>query len=156
MIYRKQTIRHDPDAGRYGDCFRTCLACLMDLEPQDVPHFMDLNEYPYEDMGDLWACVDRWLIRYGLVRATFAIPAESVEPVLTMMRNHNPAVPYMLCGQSPRGTDHEVICQGGGIIHDPHPDGGGLVGPASNEYFWVSLLSIAGHHTLSKQSGEAA
>jgi hypothetical protein len=37
-----------------------------------------------------------------------------------------PNEPYIASGKSPRGVDHVVIYQSGKMIHDPHPEGGGV------------------------------
>jgi hypothetical protein len=31
--------RHDPDNGTFGDCHRCCVAAILDLAPEEVPHF---------------------------------------------------------------------------------------------------------------------
>lgn len=136
MKYHKQTILHDPANGKWGDCFRTCLACLLDLDPHEVPHFMHGGDL---DMGEVWASVDEWLSERGLQRAVFAFQAD-VDEVLQTMGHMNPTVAYMLMGESPRGTNHEVVARGGEIVNDPHPEGGGLVGPADNGFVYVEML----------------
>jgi len=35
----KQTIIHNPDNGMYGDCFRACVASLLEKPIEKVPHF---------------------------------------------------------------------------------------------------------------------
>ena len=40
MIFHSQLIKHDPDNGQWGDCFRTCIACIFNVHNvTDVPHF---------------------------------------------------------------------------------------------------------------------
>lgn len=33
MKYNKQLFRHHPEQGIFGDCHRTAIACMLDLEP---------------------------------------------------------------------------------------------------------------------------
>ena len=39
MRPQQQKFKHDPANGSYGDCFRTALACILDLDRDEVPHF---------------------------------------------------------------------------------------------------------------------
>ena len=39
MLLQNQTVKHDPENGLYGDCYRACVACLLNLEVDQVPHF---------------------------------------------------------------------------------------------------------------------
>lgn len=140
MLYHKQTIKHDPEHGKYGDCFRTALACLLHVRPEDVPHFMEM----YPDTEKLWPAVNAWLTDY-FGYALFGVPyAGTLEEVLTLNASINPGIVYLLAGESPRGVTHQVICENDKIIHDPAPDGGGLIGPCVEDgYYWVNVLVVA-------------
>jgi len=37
MIKRKQIYFHNPEKGSHGDCYRTCIACILEIEPVEVP-----------------------------------------------------------------------------------------------------------------------
>ena len=39
MTPQKQMFLHDPDNGVWGDCQRTAIACILDRDVEDVPHF---------------------------------------------------------------------------------------------------------------------
>lgn len=41
MSKPRQLHMHDPEAGTSGDCYRTAIACLLGLQAEDVPHFVD-------------------------------------------------------------------------------------------------------------------
>ena len=64
MKFHKQLYRHDPENGVWGDCYRTAWACLLDLEPEDVPHFCE----GFTDDGAATAKLDAWLRERGLCR----------------------------------------------------------------------------------------
>ena len=138
MQYHTQLIRHDPDKGIAGDCFRTVLACLLDLEPDGVLHFMgDLKE----DLSVSWAKVDEWLgAEYGLRFVMIRLQVPKIDQWLEYMERENPGLRMELGGQSPRGTCHSVVAQGGKVIHDPHPDGGGVVGPCDDGCYSLGFL----------------
>jgi hypothetical protein len=97
-----------------GNCLQAALASLLDLPLDDVPHFV----------GDDWATNGerywsaewyRWCERRGLSLAHGRQPA--------------PGEYYLAAGSSPRGVDrsHIAVYRDGQLVHDPHPDGTGLV-----------------------------
>lgn len=47
---------------------------------------------------------------------------------------------YLLGGDAGRGTGHTVVGFGGTIVHDPHPDNVGLIGPMDDGYYWVTFF----------------
>jgi len=128
-------VRHEPEEGRYGDCWRTCIACLLDLRPDQVPHFL-------ED-GDMDAGLKRgldWLRDRGLALCSIPV-ADSLEKLLGMMGEHNPDTEYMLIGTGKRsGVPHVVIGRGGRLVHDPEASRQFLSGPVEGGYYWLELL----------------
>ena len=140
MTPHLQMFRHDPENGVHGDCFRTAIACLLDMAPGDVPHF---NSPELIDMNAQNQLARDWLAERGLALIEFAWPAESVtfDELIANLRAGagSDDLHFMLTGQSPRGTCHVVIANGSGIVHDPHPDGGGLVGP-SDGFWWGGFI----------------
>jgi hypothetical protein len=57
----------------------------------------------------------------------------------------NPGKLYMLTGMSPRQSLHVVIAKDDKIIHDPHPEGGGIIGPDKHETYWIDILAGISH-----------
>ena len=135
MIPHKQRFRHDPDNGVWGDCWRTAIACLFDLEPGDVPHFGDGGPSG-DEMG---ARVDAWLKEQGCHRVMLAFPAE-LDDVLRTVGYYNPNAWYLLTGRSRTGVDHVVICRNNKIEHDPSLDDAGIVGPGTDDVYWVEFV----------------
>ena len=64
----------------------------------------------------------------------------TLEDIFRFMQSRNPSAFYLLSGFSPRGTNHTVICCGGGYEWDPHPDGDFLVGPMTNGFYEITFL----------------
>lgn len=94
-----------------GNCFAACLASLLEINIDDVPDFS-----PQPDDKLLWfEKANIFLRTYGLVSMFFTpefpIPKDTF---------------YLINGMSPRGLDHSTIGKNGVIVHDPHPDGGGV------------------------------
>jgi hypothetical protein len=90
-----------------GNCFSACVASILDLTIDDVPYFMDVEDWI--------AKFARWLDRYDLYPVTFKVGPE-----------WHPAGLYILGGKSSRG-DHAVVARAREIVHDPHPSREGLI-----------------------------
>ncbi len=116
MTPYKCTVKHDPQNGFYGDCVRVCLASILDMEPDAVPH-------AYQDGCDADTAdkrIDTFLhdLGLGLFRAYYPGDAE-----LQTVLNHvgyslSPGTHYMLfCNVQESG--HVVICEGNKIVFDP-------------------------------------
>ena len=126
MIRHTQQILGDPargdghdTQGRPGDCWKTCIASILDLPMEAVPHFV-------ESKGDWWA----------ETRQFIDAATDGTKEILWW--EHVPNAPhgidyFIATGDSPRGDfQHAVIANSDGqIIHDPHPSRAGLVGPAT-------------------------
>lgn len=144
MQYHDQLITHAPEHGVYGDCFRTCIACLLDLHPREVPHFFQADyTAPQNEIDRCWDMAQEWLSGRGLTMFSVAF-AGNLEDLLNTMRVQNPGIYYLLGGSS--GTaNHQVVALDDKIVHDPNPKKPGLVGPSSDGYFWINLLLPAWH-----------
>jgi hypothetical protein len=138
MRYHTQTIRHDPANGQYGDCFRTALACIMDLEPEEVPHFFDGASY-HGPPEVAWRRVGEWLCDRGLVLFTVPFNPAPVDGILEAISTQNPGVYFLFSGHS-GVANHQVIAANGRIVHDPSSGKGGIIGPCDDGYYWVNLL----------------
>jgi hypothetical protein len=146
MIKRHQLFRHEPHNEIYGDCHRTAIACLLDKEPWEVPHFVgELYTTSRTDyVVDLE--VDKWLEQFGLFQAHIHFNGEvGLDAIFQYMRMWNPYTFYIMGGTSPRGTPHSVICRGGGFYWDPHPEGGFLPRPYTDDglYQLTFLLPLS-------------
>jgi hypothetical protein len=64
----------------------------------------------------------------------------TLEELLRYQGATNPDAYYLMGGCSPRGTNHTVICLGGGLEWDPHPDGGFLVGPLDHGFWEITYF----------------
>ena len=136
MKSQKQLFRHRPDDGVIGDCWRTCIACLLDLLPDEVPHFCDDC---WDDGPTATARAKAFLATRGLSCIDYAISGE-LDDILRSVGQTNPGLHYMLCGKSRTGCNHLVICCDDGIVWDPSLDDAGIVGPADDGYYWITWL----------------
>ena len=105
---------HDAD-GNPGDCLRTAIASMFDLDPEQVPHFaMHLN---------WWDSLRRWADER---HADFA--CIHVEPG-TDLSAYATGLPLIGSGPSPRGPFWHVVLADTdlNLVHDPDPSPAGLV-----------------------------
>lgn len=135
LVFHKQLFRHEPHKGQWGDCTRTCIACLLGLAPEDVPH-----EHREMSGAEQRALYDDFIARKGVGRIWIAFQASSVAEAVDWATQWSNGLHFLLSGESPRGTNHVVIGHGGQIVHDPHPDGGDIIGPMDNGFYYVEWL----------------
>jgi hypothetical protein len=104
------SVKHDADSQSYGDCARACVASLLGLSADDVPHFYeDGTADGFERMRDWLKARD-----YNLFLTYFPTDQVTLDDVLAGMGITNPGVYYMLFV-----ANHVVIGCGGVIDHDP-------------------------------------
>ena len=137
MIPHQQLFKHDPDNGIFGDCWRTCVASILNLSPEAVPHVHTPDHELFK------ASMKSFLASRGLAIVAFAFDCD-LDVVQRLMRNLNPGVHYMLMGQSGRGEwNHIVVCKDGEIVHDT--SGSGIVGPCvdagDGRHFWIEVIA---------------
>lgn len=128
MIPIDMTILHNPEKNIYGDCFRCCVASILDLYAKDVPHFMELGEAS----GEIW--YPNLLKFLKPMRLSYLeIQSETRNWLNWEEFSKVGFTPYyILSGRSPR-ADHSVVAQCDKIIHDPHPSRLGLIGPLEKD-----------------------
>jgi hypothetical protein len=120
-----------------GDCWRACLASLLEVPRDDVPHFIDLypteGEEPHELGPRWWRESVRWVQqqRPGWTLAAWDRP-EPWTPMYSDEYDGREPLPMrvVLTGPSPRGAwNHSVLvdAQTGELEHDPFPGGTGVL-----------------------------
>ena len=130
-------VKHDPDAGTYGDCIRACVASILELTPDQVPHFVHDNCAPVEANRRL----REFLATLGYAPFVMGFEgSDTLDDVLTHMREQNPNVIYMLFGRTDCG-DHVIVCRGGEVAHDPAWYSSPLIGPGSSGYWAVMVIA---------------
>lgn len=110
-----------------GNCLQACVASLLELPLDDVPHFVS---YPMEEW---WFVVERFFADRGL-----GICWQPLNP------EHGGWAPLgvdvMVTGKSPRGEfNHVVLYRDWQLSHDPHPSGDGLDGEPRGVYHLYPL-----------------
>ena len=136
MTPQKQRFRHNPPE-TFGDCASACLASLLDMPIEDVPHFSKLF---WEDRDGWGKAEKEFLASKGLRKAQFGYSSE-LKDVLLYMKEANPDMYYILLGTSKNGTHHDVIGLNDEIVWDPSIDNSGIVAPCKDEgAYYVSVF----------------
>jgi hypothetical protein len=98
-----------------GNCLRACLASILEIDIEAMPHFEEKGEYWFTDLR-------RWMRKFN-GKTVHVFPG-----------TFKPEGYCLAAGMSPRNIYHCVVCLDGEIVHDPHPSKSGLV---SIERYWV-------------------
>lgn len=130
-----QEFAHDPENGLIGDCWRACLASLLERPISCVPHFLAM----YPDDEERHTAIQAFLMEHGyfhieITRFDFAA-------------HGNSAGYHMIYGPSPRfpNIQHAVIGKDGVPVFDPHPSRTMLAGNPEDWTFGF-LVSTCGRH----------
>jgi hypothetical protein len=115
-----QLVMHDPDNGRFGDCMRACIASLLDLPAEEVPHFLFdncENDVFNKRLNDFLALHDLCYMAF--------LPWDLQEHINGS--GIGGEVYHIINGPSVRGPWwYAVVGCNGKVVHDPHPDRAGL------------------------------
>ena len=99
-----------------GNCFKTCLACLLDIEDVDrVPAF--------EEMNDDWF---KHFFKF-LYNNKLDYNGTSTIDKLSSINFNGIDGYYIVGGKSPRGIMHAVIYKDAKLEWDPHPSREGIL-----------------------------
>lgn len=118
-----------------GNCWQTCVACLLDVDPEALPPQSEYERRIKQDDGS-WHHVGP---SYGNALQAYLFRHHDLAwtqlhwaPWRSLSRVVRATVPFMLCGETVRtkesGARHVVISEVDGSIWDPHPSQAGLIG----------------------------
>lgn len=141
MRFQHQAFNHKPELGEYGDCHRTCLACLLDLDRDEVPNFGEF----YGNSEAFFKAEEEFLYKQGLSSVNIAYSGDvSIDRILGVIGAANPDIYYIFAGKSKSGYNHSVIGCGGKLIWDVGQEQGesiSIEGPCSDGYYWVEYFT---------------
>ena len=137
-IYQSAPDPQRPESG--GDCFRACIASLLDIRRSEVPHFYAGLEGGQPVPGHAEARMRAWFAARGLYLIGVPFEADDAAQVMEAMGARHPGLHYILCGQSFKGRDHAVVARDMGIVHDPSHTNRGLHGPQRDGCYHVFLI----------------
>lgn len=124
MIPVDQSIMHDPDNKRYGDCWRACVASVLELSLENVPHFAgNGGENSFDPTKDYL----RFMAKHGFLVMSIHMPVGKNGLVSHPVPVEDEHPYYFIIGKSPRcKDDHVCVGYQQGLLHDPHPGKTGL------------------------------
>ncbi|ASX98777.1 hypothetical protein SEA_COLUCCI_108 [Arthrobacter phage Colucci] len=142
MIPVDQTIFADPASndgnaadGTPGNCFQACVASLLELPLEDVPHFITHEDWWEVTKAFVSAHKPGWTIEhFDTVFPAYQDP------------DHPEAPTHVIgSGKSPRGDFyHAAIVDAvtGELAHDPHPSRAGFLGEMDSMFALVAKPTV--------------
>lgn len=135
MLPQRQAFKHDPENGSVGDCLRTCIASVLDIDRDEVPHFAK----PISKTGsEVTREINEWLAPQGLYYVDLPFQAPTLDALLTHFSNYNPDLHYILCAKGASGVGHVVVCKNDKVVMNPANSS--IVGPIDG-YWWISVIA---------------
>lgn len=127
-----------------GNCWQTCIACLLDIDPEDLPAQVDydiktVNEDGFTEYGPSYSSVLQPYLRvhHNLAYVELHTPPET----LFAIEVREPGL-HMMTGRTIRtatnGVRHVVVGRYGTLLWDPHPSRAGL----TDDIHWAFLVSF--------------
>lgn len=155
---RPQMQLHQGGTGVAGDCYRTCLAMVLDMDRDEVPHFCEhvppgtQPDDPAHIASDEWE--RGWLAERGLTKVV--VPHGGDIDVWQLAKQYHTLSPgaavilqTALYGRV--GVSDHVVVLHNGRLYDPldlswvEPLGCGMVRyqPSTHGLYWVTILAQA-------------
>ena len=145
------TIEHKPEEGKFGNCFQACMASILELPIEHVPHFYDnADERENAQMSEE---AKQWVNErtgYTLIDVPFIAPQGNEHFTFDLLVKETlaflfPNIHVMVTGKSGGGDyNHIVIVKDGEVVHDPNDSGieGPCVGVDLENAYWVTFFAV--------------
>lgn len=116
------TIMHAPPE-KIGDCFPCCIASILELPRDAVPHVYEGDGWVDETGRVGMRRLQAWLkpMGYNYFELDFEAGWIDAWADAGYLDCH-----YVFSGISPRGTRHATVAHNGRMVHDPHPSRSGV------------------------------
>jgi len=112
---------HQTKFGKGGNCFSACIASILELKIDDVPLFIEKG---------------KWYHEYQIWLRSHDLDFIALKPWLSQEEIYIPNVYSIVSGDGPRGLLHSVVYLESNMVHDPHPEGGGV----KNVIDWIYIV----------------
>lgn len=109
-----------------GNCLGACVISILELEVKDIPSL---------GMDNWWGELKRFVRPFGYESLYFC--PDNREEFFNQIAEVSPEALYVGGNDGPRGLKHCVVLKGKTMIHDPHPDGGGIEMPPEDYIYFV-------------------
>lgn len=123
----------DKDSRPRGDCFRACLASVLERELDEVPHFVELEEQVGYYFVDL---TNNWLRKQGYpFQVLYRNVRDGQQPIRYYVKRrrqwresgYGHGLGYWLMGvlsKNFKGSHHVVVAHEDAVVWDPSPNFG--------------------------------
>jgi len=142
-----QRYGSDSSKVEFGDCLRACIASILELGLDDVPHFRwGANEDRPDTVQSMWGHLRLWLRARNIGLLTYDVPCATLLEALKWCRERNGEAYMILGGLGSGGQGHAVVVHQGAVVHEPSPGNDGtpsLVGPAPDGEFAGKFVALA-------------
>ena len=108
--------------GEEGDCARCAIAYVLDMERDDVPHFLEGTDKTREGADLFWTRMTDWMWANGR-SLELRFWHRDLSSLMKAMLHGFPDELWVLAGTSRTGSNHAVACRGGRIVHDSNASG---------------------------------
>lgn len=112
------------DPKRKGNCVAACVASILGLPLDRVPHFIEFGIHfgDSEDVKEVSHGSNWWAMMLGFLagRGLWVVELDKVTDA-------DPDEFVLVAGMSPRGVMHQVVYREGRLWHDPHPSRTGVL-----------------------------
>jgi hypothetical protein len=129
MIEIEQRQLFNAELGHRGDCWKVCLASILELGYEDIPHFVQLEEDG--EIPSHWNATIEFLRPHGLTIAQFGLWGDETPYLMfgnEKIRYHFHAPGHWIAGVVSKRTypdgehiSHAVVMEGDKLAWDPHP-----------------------------------
>ena len=128
MIPVKQTRNHDPDNGVIGNCFRACIASILECKIEDIPAIEEqgMAEWDWQELKD-------WFLGQGLIVLSLDLKGSPHQ----IYPNDDY---YIGTGVWPTGVRHSVVYHKGGFVQYPSPRNDGNFPIDELTFFWGVVI----------------
>lgn len=143
MIPVLQEYTEDSERNRAGDCFRACIASILEQSLDVVPHFFEGVRQGSGMTPAMEIRIQKWFSEKGLALLFIPILGRSPHQAMGVFGGRYPRLYYVLVGQTRKGVHHAVVCRGTEVAHDPSRPSMGLYGPQEDGFFTVCVIAFS-------------
>lgn len=126
-----------------GNCWQTCVACILDLDPEVMPPQVDYDKKVVQPDGTVAETRDYHTVlnaylreHHGLAYVDIYLPEETLSAIQVVEPGWHMISGRTVRSEAQNGLRHLVVARYGRVVWDPHPSRAGLI----DELRWGLLI----------------
>lgn len=131
-----QLFGTDEEKNIYGDCWRTCIACILDIPPEGIPHFCADDK----SFGDAIDEAREWLKQFDYNMQTTMYGDAPFEDFMSDI-HYSFVDTFIILGVGTTRENHAVIAYNGAVIHDPSIGQTNITGSMTNGHYSIQVIA---------------